>query len=83
MTESFIANPANPTIVSSPVVGELVPAKQTHRSAAFAVRTHWPEYLMESAELALFMISACVVTAVLRLPYWSLKPIKSYDRSVA
>src|SRR6266478_2616612 len=67
MTERFITNSADATIVSSPVVGELVPAKQTHRSTALALRTHWPEYLMESAELALFMISACVVTAVLEL----------------
>ena len=68
MTKSFIANPANPVIVSSPVIGELVPAKQTHPSAALALRNHWPEYLMESAELGLFMISACVVTAVLEHP---------------
>src|SRR6266404_4047515 len=68
MTESFIANPATPTIVSSPVASEWVPAKQKHRSAALALRTHWPEYLMESAELALFMISACVATAVLEHP---------------
>jgi len=75
MTESFIANPANPRIVSSPVVGELVPAKQAHRSAALSLRTHWPEYLMESAELALFMISACVVTAVLEHPASSLRHV--------
>jgi len=29
---------------------------------------HWPEYLMESAELGLFMISACVFTALLQHP---------------
>src|SRR5438552_12695043 len=68
MTKSFIANPANPVIVSSPVIGELVPAKQTHPSAALALRNHWPEYLMEGAELGLFMISACIVTAVLEHP---------------
>ena len=45
-----------------------MPAKQTHWSAALALRTHWPEYLMESAELTLFMISACVVTTVLEHP---------------
>jgi len=68
MTDSSITNSADATIVSSPVVSELVPAKQTHRSAALALKTHWPEYLMESAELALFMISACVVTVVLEHP---------------
>ena len=73
MTERFITNSADATIVSSPVVGELVPLKQTPQSAAFALRTHWPEYLMESAELALFMISACVVTAVLEHPASTLR----------
>jgi aquaporin Z len=68
MTQRFITNSADATIVSSPVVSELVPAKETHRSAALALRTHWPEYLMESAELASFMISACLVTAVLEHP---------------
>ena len=31
-------------------------------------RRHWPEYLMEAAELGLFMISACVFTALLEHP---------------
>ena len=29
---------------------------------------HWPEYLMEGALLGLFMISACVFTALLEYP---------------
>src|SRR5262249_60582250 len=33
-----------------------------------AVREHWPEYLMEAAELAAFMISACLVVALLDHP---------------
>src|SRR5712692_231957 len=33
-----------------------------------ALRTHWPEYLMEAAELGLFMMSACVVVALLEHP---------------
>lgn len=33
-----------------------------------ALSRHWPEYLMEAAELGLFMISACVVVAVLEYP---------------
>ena len=30
-----------------------------------ALKTHWPEYLMEGAELAVFMISACFFTVLL------------------
>ena len=29
---------------------------------------HWPEYLMEAAELGIFMVSACVFTAVIWHP---------------
>lgn len=44
----------------------------THTTARLtlraAVRDHWPEYLMEGAELAIFMLSACVVVALLGHP---------------
>jgi aquaporin Z len=33
-----------------------------------ALRRHWPEYLMEGAELGVFMISACAVVALLEHP---------------
>jgi aquaporin Z len=33
-----------------------------------ALRTHWPEYLMEAAGLGVFMISACVFTVLLEHP---------------
>ena len=33
-----------------------------------ALQRHWPEYLMEAGELGLFMISACVVVALLEHP---------------
>lgn len=33
-----------------------------------ALRAHWPEYLMEAAELGLFMISACVFGVLLEHP---------------
>ena len=33
-----------------------------------ALREHWPEYLMEAAELGMFMISACVFATVLGHP---------------
>ncbi len=32
------------------------------------LRKHWPEYLMEAAGLGIFMISACVVVAILEYP---------------
>jgi len=38
-----------------------------HR-AARALSGHWPEYLMEGGELVLFMISACLFTALLEYP---------------
>ena len=34
----------------------------------YALKNHWPEYLMEGAELGLFMISACVFTVLLFHP---------------
>lgn len=37
-------------------------------TALVAFRHHWPEYLMESAELGLFMVSACLFTALLQHP---------------
>lgn len=33
-----------------------------------ALARHWPEYLMEAAELALFMVSACVFSVLLGYP---------------
>src|SRR5437016_11996904 len=38
------------------------------RGAGFALARHWPEYLMEGAELGIFMISACVFTALMEHP---------------
>jgi aquaporin Z len=38
------------------------------RSALRSLSLHWPEYLMEAAELGLFMVSACVFTALLEHP---------------
>lgn len=37
-------------------------------TAGAALRTHWPEYLMEAAELGMFMVSACVFTTLLEFP---------------
>ena len=33
-----------------------------------ALRAHWPEYLMEAAELGMFMISACVFATIVEHP---------------
>ena len=33
-----------------------------------ALRRHWPEYLIEAAGLGIFMIAACLATALLELP---------------
>ncbi len=33
-----------------------------------ALHSHWPEYLMEAAELGLFMLSACLVVALMESP---------------
>jgi len=38
------------------------------RSPVDALKTHWPEYLMEAAGLGLFMISAAVVTTAFEYP---------------
>lgn len=45
-------------------------ARETARPSGWsgALAAHWPEYLMEAAELGLFMISACAFTALLEHP---------------
>jgi aquaporin Z len=40
-----------------------------------ALRQHWPEYLMEAGELGLFMMSACIVVALLHHPSSPLSPV--------
>ena len=37
------------------------------------LEAHWPEYLMEAAELAIFMLSACLFTVVLEHPASALR----------
>lgn len=49
---------------SRPVVAETT----NELSASAALRAHWPEYLAEGAELALFMISACAFGVLLFHP---------------
>lgn len=44
-------------------------APEVHRrSWGDALRSHWPEYLMEGAELGLFMLSACAFVVLLEHP---------------
>jgi hypothetical protein len=47
---------------------EAVP-KRRGQSVLQVAKEHWAEYLMESAELGLFMVSACVVTTLLYHPH--------------
>jgi aquaporin Z len=47
---------------------ETIP-QQGLRSVLRVAKAHWPEYLMESGELGLFMVSACVVTTILYHPH--------------
>jgi aquaporin Z len=54
-TPNSISAVSIPTAVSSP-------------GFVSALRAHWPEYLMESSELGLFMISACLFTTLLEYP---------------
>ena len=44
-----------------------MPPSSTSRLSA-AMRLHWPEYLMEAAELGLFMVCACAFTVLLFHP---------------
>lgn len=41
---------------------------EARHQAILAIETHWPEYLMEAAELGLFMVSACSFTVLLEHP---------------
>ena len=45
-----------------------IPEAGPARGLAAALRAHWPEYLMESALLGLFMVAACGFTALLEHP---------------
>ena len=53
----------DPWIFSGPL-----PASNRWSEMIDALRQHWPEYLMEAAELGLFMISACAFTVLLFHP---------------
>lgn len=38
------------------------------QAGATALKAHWPEYMMEAAELGIFMVSACAFTILLEHP---------------
>ena len=49
----------------TPIIRLVISEAVTMREA---LTRHWPEYLMEAAELAIFMVSACVFTMLLYHP---------------
>jgi len=65
-----LATCANPTERASSV-SKMQPSESQNRtftSPVGALTAHWPEYLMEGAELGLFMISACFFAVLLFHP---------------
>jgi aquaporin Z len=57
------------TGMGRPTVTAARQSKAAIRStAASALNAHWQEYLMEAGELGLFMVSACLFTALLEYP---------------
>lgn len=55
--------------MSTSAISALHQGKPSSRfTAASALKAHWPEYLMESAELGFFMVSACFFTTLLEYP---------------
>jgi aquaporin Z len=57
----------NPSSDGPPRCAGRLTVSQQHQ-AILAIETHWPEYLMEAAELGLFMVSACSFTVLLEHP---------------
>ncbi|MDX1428771.1 MAG: aquaporin [Rhodothermales bacterium] len=43
--------------------------------AGLSLRRHWPEYLMEAAGLGVFMVSACLFTALVEFPDWPVRQL--------
>jgi aquaporin Z len=56
------------TTIQPPQPAEVARTGRRGDAALSALRTHWPEYLMEAALLASFMLSACVFGALLEHP---------------
>lgn len=68
MRESQVLTAAAVPASTSTVAVERQSRDTRRLAAGYALKTHWPEYLMESAELGLFMVSACIFTALLEHP---------------
>src|SRR5262249_29692879 len=55
-----------------PVQAAMPASVSNYTGAIEALRTHWPEYLMEAAALGMFMVSACVFGVLLEhVPGWA------------
>lgn len=68
-TMSVTPVPATPLAASPDGTAAAAPeTRPTEPSTFRALAQHWPEYLMEAAELTLFMISACVVVTLFEYP---------------
>jgi aquaporin Z len=63
-----LAGHAGEPAILLPTSSQMPAAFSATHPALKALARHWPEYLMEGAELGLFMISACVLGVVLQLP---------------
>ena len=62
--------PVSPTGASSPARVRTIPRATLVRGYPLldALRRHWPEYVMEGAELGVYMLSACVFVVLLQYP---------------
>ena len=58
----------SPTVASSPAKVRTIPHHASGHPLLNALRRHWPEYVMEGAELGLYMISACAFVVLLEYP---------------
>ena len=59
-----------PARTVSPAPGRTFPrgASVSSHSLLIALRCHWPEYVMEGAELGLYMLAACVSVVLFQYP---------------
>lgn len=63
---SSVAQMTQPQAIQRDAIGTA--AQVTKNGAVQALSQHWPEYLMEGAELGMFMVSACVFTVLFEYP---------------
>jgi aquaporin Z len=62
-----IAAPERPVSQSDSAIERRSPP-ELFRAAIRVISVHWPEYCIEAALLGLFMVSACIFTALIELP---------------